>query len=190
MSRIGKKAIEIPGGVKVEQSGQTVTVSGPKGTLQFECRPEIEVKVADNRIEVTNPTPEDRHVRALHGTTRALLSNMVTGVSAGFQKDMQVFGTGYNVKEQGGKLIFQVGYAQPAEVAIPKDVKVEIKTAAAKGNDVPATFTLSSSSKQSLGQFAAEIRKIKPPEPYLGKGIRYADEHVARKEGKAFASGG
>jgi len=190
MSRIGKKAIEIPSGVKVEQSGQTFKISGPKGTLQMDCRPEIQVKIADNRIEVSNPTPENRHMRALHGTMRALLNNMVTGVSVGFQKDMLIYGTGYNVKEQGGKLVLTVGYARSAEVRIPKDVKVEIKTAATKGNDTPAAFTLTSANKHALGQFAAEIRKVKPPEPYQGKGIRYADEHVIRKEGKAFASGG
>jgi large subunit ribosomal protein L6 len=115
---------------------------------------------------------------------------MVIGVTSGFQQEMQIFGTGYNVKEQSGKLVLTVGYAQPAELKIPKDVKVEIKTAAAKGNEVPAVFLLSSADKQSLGQFAAEIRKVKPPEPYQGKGIRYSDEHVIRKEGKAFASGG
>jgi large subunit ribosomal protein L6 len=190
MSRIGKKAIEIPSGVKVEQSGQTVKISGPKGAMQMKCRPEIQVNVANNRIEVTNPDPANRQNRALHGTTRALLHNMVTGVSAGFQKEMLIYGTGYNVKEQGGKLILTVGYAQPAELRIPKEVKVEIKTAATKGNEVPAVFMLSSPDKHSLGQFAAEIRKVKPPEPYQGKGIRYGDEHVIRKEGKAFASGG
>ncbi len=190
MSRIGKKAIEIPSGVKVEQTGQTVKISGPKGTLQIKCRPEIQVRVADGKIEVSNPDPGNRQKRAFHGTTRALLNNMVKGVSQGFQKEMMIYGTGYSVKDQGGKLILTVGYAKPAELQIPKEVKVEIKTPATKGNEVPAVFLLSSPNKQVLGQFAAEIRKIKPPEPYQGKGIRYADEHVIRKEGKAFASGG
>lgn len=190
MSRIGKKAIEIPSGVKVEQAGQTIKISGPKGTLQWACRPEVQVNVADGKIEVSNPTPENRQARAFHGTTRALLNNMVKGVSQGFQKEMLIYGTGYSVKEQGGKLILTVGYAKPAELPIPKEVKVEIKTAATKGNEVPAVFVLSSANKQILGQFAAEIRKVRPPEPYQGKGIRYADEHVVRKEGKAFATGG
>ena len=190
MSRIGNKAIEIPSGVKVEQSGQAVKITGPKGTLQMTCRPEIQVKIENNRIEIVNPDPANRQNRAFHGTTRSLLNNMVIGVTSGFQQEMQIFGTGYNVKEQSGKLVLTVGYAQPAELKIPKDVKVEIKTAAAKGNEVPAVFLLSSADKQSLGQFAAEIRKVKPPEPYQGKGIRYSDEHVIRKEGKAFASGG
>lgn len=190
MSRIGKKAIQIPSGVKVEQSGQLIKISGPKGTLQLQCRPEIQVQVADGRIEVSNPDPQDRQKRAFHGTTRALLNNMIKGVSEGFQKEMLIYGTGYSVKEQGGKLILSVGYAKPAELPIPKEVKVEIKTPATKGNETPAVFVLSSANKQVLGQFAAEIRKVRPPEPYQGKGIRYADEHVVRKEGKAFASGG
>jgi large subunit ribosomal protein L6 len=114
---------------------------------------------------------------------------MVVGVSKGFERKMQIFGTGYNVKEQGGKLVFQVGFSHPVELAIPKSVKVEIKTPATRGNDVPALFTLSGPEKQELGQFAANIRKICPPEPYKGKGIRYADEVVRRKVGKAFASG-
>ena len=114
---------------------------------------------------------------------------MVTGVSKGFEKKMEVYGTGYNVKEQGGKLILQVGYCHPVALAIPKGVKVKIDVAATRGNDVPAKFTLSSADKITLGQFAAEIRKARPPEPYKGKGIRYADEVIRRKVGKAFTSG-
>ena len=174
----------------MEQSGRTFKISGPKGTLQMECSPKITVQVKENRIEVTNPHSEDRQQNALHGTMRALLNNMVKGVSQGFQKEMMIYGTGYNVKEQGGKLVLQVGYCHPVEMKIPKEVKVDIKTPATKGNDVPAVFSLSCADKHVLGQFAAEIRKVKPPEPYQGKGIRYADEHVIRKEGKAFASGG
>jgi len=190
MSRIGKKTIEIPSGVKVEQSGRKFKISGPKGTLQMEHNPLVEVKVADNRIEVTNPDEGDRQKKALHGTTRALLNNMVVGVSEGFQKEMKIFGTGYNVKEQSGKLVLQVGYCHPVEMKIPKDVKVDIKTPATKGNETPAVFTLLCADKHTLGQFAADIRKVRPPEPYQGKGIRYSDEHVIRKVGKAFASGG
>jgi large subunit ribosomal protein L6 len=114
---------------------------------------------------------------------------MVAGVSKGFEKKMQIFGTGYSVKEQGGKLVFQLGYCHPVEIAVPKDVKVEIKTPATRGNDVPALFAVSGPDKQVLGQFAADIRKLRPPEPYKGKGVRYADETVRRKVGKAFASG-
>jgi len=189
MSRIGKKPIIIPQGVKVEQKGRSVKISGPKGDLRMDYVTGIEVKTDENRILVDNPRPDSRQHRALHGTIRALLNNMVVGVSRGFEKKMQIFGTGYNVKEQEGKLVLQVGYCHPVQVAIPKTVTVQIKTPATRGNDVPALFTLSSPDKQQLGQFAANVRKVRPPEPYKGKGIRYADEHVRRKVGKAFASG-
>ena len=189
MSRIGKKPIEIPEGVKVEQKGRSVKVSGKQGDLQMECNPVISVKVDGRKIIVENPRQDNRFCKAMHGTTRALLANMVTGVSKGFEKKMEVYGTGYNVKEQGGKLILQVGYCHPVALAIPKGVKVKIDVAATRGNDVPAKFTLSSADKITLGQFAAEIRKARPPEPYKGKGIRYADEVIRRKVGKAFTSG-
>ena len=190
MSRIGKKSIAVPQGVKVEQEGRSIEVSGPKGTLQMGCLPGIDVKVDNesNQIVVSNPRPESRQQRALHGTMRSLLNNMVIGVSRGFEKKMQIFGTGYNVKEQDGKLVFQVGFSHPVEIAIPKSVKVEIKTPATRGNDVPALFALSGPDRQQLGQFAANVRKICPPEPYKGKGIRYADEVIRRKVGKAFTS--
>ena len=141
------------------------------------------------QILVSNPKPEVRFKRTLHGTMRSLINNMVVGVSEGFKKEMQIYGTGYNIKEQGGKLVLQVGFCHPVEVVIPKSIKVEIKTPATRGNDVPAVFTLSSANKQELGQFAAVIRKVRPPEPYKGKGIRYGDEVVKRKVGKAFTSG-
>ncbi len=191
MSRIGKKPIEIPQGVKVEQKGTTVKATGPLGTLQVDCHPVIDVKVdtGANRIVVSNPDIIDREKRALHGTTRALLNNLVLGVSKGFERRMQIFGTGYNVKEQDGKLVLQVGYCHPVEMKIPQGVKVDIKVPATRGNDVPASFVLTGPDKQQLGQFAANVRKVRPPEPYKGKGIRYADEVVRRKVGKAFASG-
>ena len=121
---------------------------------------------------------------------RALLANMVTGVSKGFEKKMEIFGTGYSVKDQSGKLVFQIGYCHPVERVIPEGVTVKIDVGATRGNDVPAKFTLLATDKSLLGQFAADIRKIRPPEPYKGKGIRYADEQIRRKVGKAFASGG
>ena len=191
MSRIGKRPISVPQGVKVDHAGGSIKVSGPKGTLQIDCLAGIEVKVDDEskRILVSNTQPGVRHQRALHGTMRSLLNNMVVGVSRGFERKMQIFGTGYNVKEQGGKLVFQIGFSHPVEIAVPKNVKVEIKTPVTRGNDVPALFTLSGPDRQELGQFAANIRKICPPEPYKGKGIRYADEIVRRKVGKAFTSG-
>ncbi|MCK5173678.1 MAG: 50S ribosomal protein L6 [Planctomycetes bacterium] len=190
MSRIGKKPISIPSGVKVEQSGNVVKATGPKGTLQVDCHQAINVAVNDGKeIVVSNPQEGDRQCRALHGTVRSLINNMIIGVSKGFERKMQIFGTGYNVKEQGGKMILQVGYCHPVELAIPKGVTLDIKTPATRGNDVPALFTVLGSDKQQLGQFAANIRRVRPPEPYKGKGIRYADELVRRKAGKAFASG-
>ena len=190
MSRIGKKPINIPGGVKVEVNGRTVKASGPKGTLEMACHPRIGVKVEENAVVVSNPDEKDRVCKALHGTMRALVNNMVIGVSQGFSREMRVFGTGFNVKEQGGKLILQVGYCHPVEVTIPKGITVEIKVAATKGNEVPAVFTVSGADKHLLGQFTSDIRRHRPPEPYQGKGIRYADEHVIRKEGKALGAGG
>lgn len=189
MSRIGRKQIVLPGGVKVEQQGQTVKVTGPKGTLQMACHPMIAMRVESGAVQVTNAGPDDRIHRAMHGTMRALMNNLVVGVSQGFVREMQIFGTGFNVKEQGGKLVLQVGFCHPVEMPIPKGIKVEIKVAATKGNEVPALFTLSGADKHLLGQFAADVRRVRPPEPYQGKGIRYADEHVIRKEGKALSSG-
>lgn len=190
MSRIGKKPVAIPNGVEVQKKGTKIEVKGPLGTLDTECLKGVNVNIEDGQIVVENPTPDDREAKAMHGTMRALVNNMVTGVSKGFEKKMEIFGTGYNVKEQGGKLVLQVGYCHPVELQIPKSVKVEIKTPATRGNDVPALFTISGFDKHELGQFAANVRKVRPPEPYKGKGIRYADEYVRRKVGKAFSSGG
>lgn len=190
MSRIGKKPIVIPAGVTVEIKGDKIKVTGSKGTLEMDCISGIDVKIEDNTVLIDNPKPEDRQFKALHGTARALVNNMVVGVSKGYEKKMQIFGTGYNLKEQSGKLILAVGYCHTVDLQIPKGVTVEIKTPATRGNDVPAVFTLLGVDKQVLGQFAADVRKVRPPEPYKGKGIRYADEVVRRKVGKAFASGG
>ncbi len=191
MSRIGKKPVIIPKAVKVEQKGRSVKITGPLGSLQLDCHPRIKVKIDDSegKILVENKQPQNRQCKQLHGTMRALIANMITGVSKGFEKKMELYGTGYNIKEQGGKVVLQVGFCHPVERVIPKGIKVNIDVAATRGNDVPARFMFSGTDKCLLGQFAAEIRKIRPPEPYKGKGIRYADEHVRRKVGKAFTSG-
>ncbi len=191
MSRIGKKPIVIPDGVKVELKGLCVKVSGSLGQIQMDCHPRIKVKIddSDGKIFVENEKPQDHTNRQLHGTMRALIANMITGVSKGFEKKMEIYGTGYNLKEQGQKLLFQVGFCHLVERVIPKGIKIKIDVGATRGNEVPAKFTLSAIDKCLLGQFAADIRKIRPPEPYKGKGIRYSDEHVRRKVGKAFASG-
>lgn len=191
MSRIGKKPIEIPKGVKIELQGQCVKIQGPLGQLQLDCHPRIKVRIdeAEGKVIVENDRPQDRQNRQLHGTMRALIANMVAGVSKGFERKLEIYGTGYSVKEQAGKLLLQVGYANTVEQTIPAGVKVTIEAPTTRGNDIPARFTLSSTDKRLLGQFAAEVRKSRPPEPYKGKGIRYADEQVRRKVGKAFASG-
>ncbi|MHC4271269.1 MAG: 50S ribosomal protein L6, partial [Planctomycetota bacterium] len=162
------------------------------GTLEMSCHPAVKVKVdqAENQVLVINEQPQLRRNKQLHGTMRALINNMVTGVSKGFEKKMEIYGTGYSVKEQGGQLVLQVGFSHPIKMQIPKELKVNIEVQATRGDDVPAKFTVSSIDKQLLGQFTANVRKVRPPEPYKGKGIRYADEHVRRKVGKAFASGG
>ncbi|MCU0913591.1 MAG: 50S ribosomal protein L6 [Planctomycetes bacterium] len=191
MSRIGNKPVAVPKGVKVEQNGQIVKVTGKLGTAELTCDPCLTIKIVDGgqRIDVLNPEPAVRRNKELHGTTRALLANMMVGVTEGYQRKMEIYGTGYNVKEQGGKLVLQVGFAHLVEMPIPKGVKVTIDVAATRGNEVPAKFTLAGVDKCVVAQFAAEIRRVKPPEPYKGKGIRYADEHIRRKVGKAFASG-
>jgi large subunit ribosomal protein L6 len=192
MSRIGNKPVAVPKGVKVEQQGQLLKVSGPLGALEWSYDPRLTVKIEDggSRVDVVNPEPGDRRCRELHGTTRALIANMVAGVTSGFQKKMEIYGTGYGVKQQGPDLVLSVGFAHAVELPIPPGVKVAIDVPATRGNDVPAKFTVSGLDKCVVAQFAAVIRKVKPPEPYKGKGIRYADEHIRRKMGKAFASGG
>ena len=191
MSRIGKKPIDISKDVKVEPKGQSVTVSGPLGSLQINCPPQIKVKVDSSagKVLVENEQPQVCKSKQMHGTIRATIANMVHGVTKGFEKKMEIYGTGYNVKEVAGKLVLQVGYANIVELPIPKGIKVKIEVPATKGNEVPAKFTITGADKAVLGEFAAEVRRVKPPEPYKGKGIRYADEIVKRKVGKAFTSG-
>lgn len=191
MSRIGKQLIDILSGVKVEQKGQHLKISGPVGTLEMDCHELITVKIDSSagKIAVGNQDAGNRQAKQLHGTMRALIANMVTGVSKGFEKKLEIYGTGYNIKAQGNKLVFQIGFCHPVEIVVPKEIKVNIEVAATRGNDTPAKFSLAGADKCQLGQLAAEIRKIRPPEPYKGKGIRYVDEHVRRKAGKAFASG-
>ena len=188
MSRVGKKQIEIPSGVTVDVSANSIVVKGPKGQLSVDTYPGIEVKVDGSALFVSNTDDTVRELNAMHGTMRSHVYNMITGVSKGFTKAMQIFGTGYNIKEQGGKLTLNVGYCHPVEMAIPEGITVDIKTPATRGNDVPAVFSISGYDKQKLGQFAAEVRSHRPPEPYKGKGIRYTEEVVRRKVGKAFGA--
>lgn len=190
MSRIGKKLISVPSGVKVDVVDRMVKVSGPKGTLSIESHPNIKVSVdGTNGVSVVNLAPTAKLEKAMHGTVRALINNMIIGVSKGFEQKLEIYGTGYSVKEQAGNIVVTVGFSHPVELKIPKTVKAVIDVPATKGNDIPAKFTLTGYDKQELGQFASNIRKVRPPEPYQGKGIRFAGQHVKRKVGKAVAGG-
>lgn len=189
MSLIGKKPVEIPAGVKVELVKDVLKIAGAKDSLTLKLAGAITVTVDEaGKKVVVGRKSDDRFAKAMHGTTRAHIANMMLGVTKGFSKAMQVFGTGYSVKVQGSELHLTVGTAKPFCFAIPQGVAINIKTPNARGNDNPAEFVVSGADRCVVGQFAAEVRKCRPPEPYKGKGIRYADEVVKRKEGKAFGS--
>ncbi|WP_409296467.1 50S ribosomal protein L6 [Peribacillus sp. SCS-26] len=176
MSRIGKKIIEIPAGVTVTVAeGNNVTVKGPKGELTRAFNPQLSINIEDNVLTVSRPS-EEKTIRALHGTTRALISNMVEGVSQGFQKNLELIGVGYRAQKQGNKLVLNVGYSHPVEFEPEQGIEIE----------VPANTKISVKgiSKERVGALAANIRDVRPPEPYKGKGIRYEGEFVRRKEGK------
>ena len=179
MSRIGKKPIVIPGGVKVSLNGQVITIKGPKGSLTQELLSDVKVDVGDKEVRVL-PAKESRQATAFQGMTRALLANMVTGVTEGFKKNMSLEGVGYRVALDGGKLVFNVGYSHPIEFALPEGISAEI-------GEKGVNFSILGSDKQLVGQTCATIRAFRPPEPYKGKGIRYADEIVRHKAGKAGA---
>lgn len=173
MSRIGYKTIIVPAGVTVTKDGDNITVKGPKGELTRAFAPEIEMKQEGTEISFSRP---DDSFKALHGTMRANLNNMVVGVTEGYVKQLKLVGVGYRAQKQGEKLVLNVGYSHPVEMQAPKGVSI----------DVPSNteINVSGISKQVVGQFAAEIRAVRSPEPYKGKGIRYVDEYVRRKEGK------
>lgn len=176
MSRIGNKTITIPAGVEVNvAAGNEVTVKGPKGTLTRQFSPLLEIKVEDNVCTVVRPNDE-KHVKQLHGTTRALLFNMVEGVSNGFVKELELVGIGFRTAVSGKKLTLNVGYSHPVEFTVEEGLTVEC----------PSTtqIKVSGIDKQLVGEFAANVRAVRKPEPYKGKGIRYKGEYVRRKEGK------
>jgi large subunit ribosomal protein L6 len=191
MSRIGKKPVEIPSGVKVTIQERTVAVRGPKGELRWTHPDDVCVEV-DDRASVVRVARESetRFARAMHGTARALVHNMVVGVSQGYSRQLELYGTGYSCQVQGKSLRLVVGFAHPVDLPIPPGVEVEIEVPAARGNDVPAKLTVRGIDKQVVGHFCRTIHDVRPPEPYLGKGIRYAGEQIRRKAGKAFAGAG
>jgi len=177
MSRVGKQPIPVPAGVEVSIDGAHVTVKGPKGTLEHEAPDAITLSREGDDIVVTRPTDEREH-RSLHGLTRSLVANMVRGVSEGYERELEIVGVGYRATAQGPtKLELQLGFSHPVLFEAPEGITFEVPQ--------PTRITVRGCDKQLVGQVAANIRKIRKPEPYKGKGIRYADEHVRRKAGKS-----
>ncbi len=191
MSRVGQRPISVPDGVTVAVRDRTVTVEGPKGKLSWTHRPEVTVSLDDGGRTVSVARRNDQRLsRALHGTTRSLIANMIKGCRSGYERKLEVYGVGYGLQVQGNSLLLSVGYAQPRSFRIPGGLTVTVVTAQARGDAEPARFTVSGPDKQAVGEFAAELRHARPPEPYKGKGVRYAGEYVRRKVGKAFAGAG
>ena len=175
MSRIGNKVVVLPAGVEIKQDGNNITVKGPKGELTREFSSDIKMNIEGNEVTFTRPN-DSKEMKTIHGTTRALLNNMVVGVSEGFQKALELIGVGYRAQVQGNKLTLNVGYSHPVEMTAPEGVTFE----------VPANtqVIVKGINKEVVGELAANIRGVRPPEPYKGKGIRYVGEFVRRKEGK------
>ncbi len=176
MSRIGKNPITVPAGVEVKVDGSTVTVKGPKGTLTKEFKPAMQIAVDGGVVTVTRPDDEAAN-RSLHGLTRTLINNMIIGVTEGYQKTLEINGVGYRVQKQGKDVNLTVGFSHPTIVSDTEDCTLEVPQ--------PNQIIVKGIDKQKVGQYAAEIRSIRPPEPYKGKGIKYIDEVIRRKEGKA-----
>jgi len=177
VSRIGRLPVEIPSGVDVKISGSHVQIKGPKGELEFTFSPQLEIREEDGEVVITRPS-DQREIRSLHGTTRALINNMVVGVTEGFEKELRLVGVGYRATMSGSNLVLNVGYSHPVEIEPPEGITFEVgersQQVIVRGYD-----------KQKVGQIAADIRMVRPPEPYKGKGIRYKGEWIRRKAGKA-----
>ena len=176
MSRIGKNPVPVPSGVTVDIDGQTVTVKGPKGSLTHVVAEPITVEQTDGVIEVKRPNDE-RRSKSLHGLSRTLIANMVTGVTEGYSKTLEISGTGYRVVPKGQGLEFSLGISHPVQVDAPEGISFQVEG--------PTKFTVSGTDKQLVGEVAANIRKLRKPDPYKAKGIRYSGEHIRRKAGKA-----
>ena len=177
MSRIGKKPIAIPAGVEVKiEAANVVTVKGPKATLTQSFRPEMKIEVENGEIIVSRPD-DTKEMKSLHGLTRTLVSNMVTGVSTGFSKELEINGVGYKASKEGNKLVMSLGYSHQVIVPEPEGITIDVPG--------PNKVVVNGADKQKVGQLAAEIREKRPPEPYKGKGIKYVGETIIRKEGKA-----
>ena len=176
MSRIGRMPVTIPSDVDVTISGREVTVSGPRGRLSLEVAEPIEVSQNDGVITVTRPNDEG-NVRALHGLSRSLVANMVTGVTEGYRKTLEIVGVGYRVQAKGSNLEFSLGFSHPVTVSPPEGITLRVET--------PTRLVVEGIDKQQVGEVAANIRKLRKPDPYKGKGLRYSGEHIRRKVGKA-----
>ena len=176
MSRVGRMPIDIPAGVTATLDGQVITVKGPKGELTRTLHPDMKVTVQDNVITVERPNDEKNN-RALHGLTRALIANMVKGVTEGFKKELEIVGVGYRAQMKGKKLALTLGFSHPLELDAPEGITIECPSA--------TQIVISGINNEHVGEFAAKIRDYRLPEPYKGKGIRYVGEHVRRKAGKA-----
>ncbi|AQS57978.1 50S ribosomal protein L6 [Desulforamulus ferrireducens] len=180
MSRIGKKPIPVPQGVDIQIEGNLVRVKGPKGQLEREFHRDMVIKLEEGNLVVNRPSDAKNH-RSLHGLTRTLLSNMVEGVTKGFQRNLELVGVGYRAAKQGNKLVLTVGYSHPVEFEPPAGIEIEVPA--------PTKITLKGADKQAVGQLAANIRAVREPEPYKGKGIKYEGEVIRRKAGKAGGKG-
>ena len=180
MSRIGRLPIVVPAGVDVKVDGSTVTVKGPKGTLTGTYNSKMAIELNDGHITVTRPD-DTKENRALHGLTRTLIANMVAGVHTGYKKELEIVGIGYRAALQGKDLVLNVGYSHQVTMTPPEGITIEVPG--------PNKIVINGYDKQLVGQFASEVRGVRPPEPYKGKGIKYADEVVRRKEGKAGKGG-
>ena len=176
MSRIGRMPVTIPSGVDVTINGREVPVTGPKGKLSLEVAEPIEVSKNDGVINVTRPNDEG-NVRALHGLSRSLVANMVTGVTEGYRKTLEIVGVGYRVQAKGPNLEFSLGFSHPVTVSPPEGITLRVET--------PTRLVVEGIDKQQVGEIAAQIRKLRKPDPYKGKGLRYTGEHIRRKVGKA-----
>ena len=181
MSRIGNRVLTIPAGVEVTLDGNKVTTKGPKGTLEFNYKnSNVDVKVEDGKVYVTRKN-ELKTSKKLHGNTNSVINNMMIGVSEGFKKELEINGVGYRFQVQGNKIVISAGYSHPVELMIPEGIKVEMPEKST------TELIVSGYDKQAVTEFAANIRKVRQPEPYKGKGIKYKDEHIRRKEGKKAA---
>ncbi|MCI6560933.1 MAG: 50S ribosomal protein L6 [Ruminococcus sp.] len=176
MSRIGKMPVSIPAGVEVTNDNNCLTVKGPKGELTKQFSKDLGIEIADGVITVTRPS-DNKTYRSLHGLTRSLIANMVEGVTNGYSKTLEIEGVGYRAAKQGNKVTLNLGYSHQVIIEETDSIKIDVPQ--------PNKLVISGIDKQAVGQFAAEVREKRPPEPYKGKGIRYAGEHIIRKEGKA-----